>query len=250
MKSVGIRLEPNTVLTNLQSLECRKEFWTNRVQNCHSAGIPEMAVACTRRQNNLEDTTNVSEFLKANEKFRDEVLFYLISFFHGFCSIKTGLELFVGPGVFYRKLVNWIHTLYGIDFVQDNLDYIRSLLPTSASKLLCVPAHCIEQERSPEGFHPEDLDVILAFRGFIHQPVGERQQTLKDIQKILKSGGYLVIGELFEDDRPKERPVNKGTWYWEIDRYKKELKKMDLVSLSNQMDNDGDPCRVAIFQKK
>ncbi len=253
---ITMHLQQETTLQQFLDLEQRKELWVKRVKSCMEAGKPDMVAACTKRHVDINNPDNIKGFELANETFRDGVLGFIWNFFRDLPEQpRIGLELFVGPGIFFRELIQRIPNLYGVDLIEENLEYTKRYTEEHPGHLLCRPAHCIEKEVGerygyPDGFNKEDFDIIFAFRGYLHQPRRERIQTLLSCIKILKPGGYLVIGEMFEDDRPENRKINPGAFYWKIGRYKRVVGKyMSLAALSEIIDNDGDPCRVAIFKK-
>ena len=216
-----------------------------------------MVVACTNRLRRGWTEENVAEWERDNQQFRDGVLEVITPFLY---PARVAIELFAGPGVFYRQLVKIVPRMYGIELNPDLLEYLRQKLtedrladgiqdPKYEGILVCAPAHKIADMEIYQGQEPKVVDVILWLRSGLHVPDVEFDELTSGAVSILSLGGTIIVCELFEDDRPSDREIHDGTWYRSLSRYDQAFgRKMRRILTSEPIMNDGDPCRVAVWQ--
>lgn len=118
------------------------------------------------------------------------------------------LDLGCGPGLYTEILAKKGHTVSGVDFSQNSINYAKKQAKTKGLKINYKCRNYLNIDFSENSF---DL-VILIFTDFGVLNPKERNTLLKIISKILKPGGMFIFDVVNDKEiKPKLSPKN-----WEV----------------------------------
>ncbi|MBN1118754.1 MAG: methyltransferase domain-containing protein [Bacteroidales bacterium] len=164
------------------------------------------------------------DFIKAQENLTD----YCIS---KLPDLKDKKVLEVGCGNGVQAL--YIHTVFtpgktiGIDLNSDNIEIannLKSKLPTNNIEFL------VDNAQSLANIESNSVDCLVNIESAFHYP--DKQEFLKQVQRVLKPGGHFVIADIL---RKNSKTVATKSWknkmqfhHWSKEEYDKAFSNVDL----------------------
>ncbi|MEN6619353.1 MAG: class I SAM-dependent methyltransferase [Rikenellaceae bacterium] len=128
-----------------------------------------------------------------SEKFVEEMLKNI-----NFNKSAKAMDFGCGTGLVGLNIIDKIKSLVMVDSSKAMIDKIKK-------KLDMIEANCEASDESVkiihgtiEKYNTKDLDIIFSLMAFHH--IEDTQALFEHISIILKPGGILVIGDLYEED--------------------------------------------------
>jgi len=136
----------------------------------------------------------------------------LIEFFED-KMVKSVLDVGTGPGNFIKVLENALPTagIYGVDPDEEALKEAAKAYPL---------AHFSIMKGETLAFDDDHFDAASISMALHH--LSDVQATLKEMQRVVKPGGWIIINELFSDHLNPAQEVHKAMHHFrsKIDRLK------------------------------
>ncbi|MCY6483437.1 methyltransferase domain-containing protein [Clostridium aestuarii] len=148
------------------------------------------------------------------------------------------LDIGVGTGNLSEKYLNKGYNIIGIDQSREMLNVAKQKFPNLKVRLgefLKIP------------FNNNQFDVIVSTYAFHHLNDMEKNLAIKEMVRVLKDDGRIVIGDLmFENDVKKENLINEFTneqieeirdeYYSDIEKLETEFNKYNKRLVKNKID--------------
>jgi SAM-dependent methyltransferase len=225
------------------------EFWQERYHRCskigdlalHSARTRTVSAAWMAYQDKDWETleTILSLFRSANQYFLETTLREMKPWLLG---VRLIFDLYCGPGLFAKMLKELGLTVFGVEFVEE-LAHKAHVASGIAEVYQQPPSLALA------GVENRSVDGIAMTRGGLHDP--DLEIVLAESQRILRPNGRIFVTEMFKEDMPAGRGVNRGTFYRTIGWYDDRLNKMKRIYRSEKpFDNEGDRCRTVVYEKR
>lgn len=152
-------------------------------------------------------------------------------------SIKI-LDIGVGTGNLSEKYLKKGYNIIGIDQSREMLNVAKQKFPNLKVRLgqfLKIP------------FNNSEFDIIVSTYAFHHLNDLEKNLAIKEMIRVLKDDGRIVIGDLmFENNATKEKLMREFTdeqikeiedeYYSDIENLEKEFKKYDKKLIKYKID--------------
>lgn len=152
-------------------------------------------------------------------------------------NIKV-LDIGVGTGNLAEKYLNRGYDIIGIDQSREMLNVAKQKFPNLKVRLgefLKIP------------FNNSKFDIIVSTYAFHHLNDSEKNLAIKEIIRVLKDDGRIVIGDLmFENDDIKGKVMKEFTdeqieeiedeYYSDIHKLEKEFKKYNKTLVKHKID--------------
>ncbi len=200
----------------------------------------------------------IAEHLVANQKFHDQLTASLARSELVMSKLDAGVVVYLCAGMDFGLELATMAGLNGTLFLVDYAESVVADLKRELAKhrdsfpnaqVLHTPVHLVADELARHGVLLGMVDAVVAIRGLHRVPNEERVLTLASVKSLLKPEGILAITELFENDRPQDRPASPGAWHWHTLSYQTHLQPMRLVHDSGPvLENQDDKCRLLVFQ--
>ena len=116
-------------------------------------------------------------------------------------KVKSVLDVGTGPGNFIKVLENALPTaeIYGVDPDEEALKEAAKAYPL---------AHFSIMKGETLAFDDDRFDAASISMALHH--LSDVQATLKEMQRVVKPGGWIIINELFSDHLNPEQEVHKA----------------------------------------
>lgn len=258
----GLRLQQDPVLIDADSWSewytfCKDELGCPDFYVARAPKRGAMMMACS-----MGDTGSqrglIDEHLVANQKFIDQLTVSFTGNELVMSRLNGGVVVYLCAGMdFGLELATMAGpngSLFLVDYAESVVADLRRELGKHRdsfpnTQVLHTPVHLVADELAKHGVEAGMVDAVVAVRGLHRVPPPERVLTLASVKSLLKPGGIVAITELFEDDRPRNRPQSPGAWHWPIFWYQNYLRPMSLEYNSGPvLQNQDDGCRLVVFR--
>ena len=148
------------------------------------------------------------------------------------------LEIGVGTGNLTKKFLDSSYDIIGIDQSREMLNVAKEKFPklrVRMGEFLKIP------------YENQSFDVIVSTYAFHHLNATEKQLSIREMLRVLKPGGKIVIGDLMFESKEAEKEIMQildeeqaeevlDEYYSHIDLLQKEFEKFGRTLTYKQID--------------